>query len=64
VFSADLSTRSYDGRSVVTWRGEPDLVDAAAVAAALTADVSVCVTVEEAAGEAEHLREWAPDVAV
>jgi anti-sigma B factor antagonist len=37
VFSTDLSTRSYDGRSVVALRGELDLVDAAAVAAALTA---------------------------
>ena len=64
MFSADLSTRSYDGRSVVTWRGEPDLVDAAAVAAALTADVSVCVTVEEAAGEAGPTRKRALHVAV
>jgi anti-sigma B factor antagonist len=37
VFSTDLITRSYDGRSVVGLRGELDLVDAAAVAAALTA---------------------------
>jgi anti-sigma B factor antagonist len=35
VFSTDLSTRSFDGRSVVGLRGELDLVDAAAVAAAL-----------------------------
>ena len=37
VFSTDLSTRSRDGRAVVALRGELDLVDAAAVAAALTA---------------------------
>jgi len=37
VFSTDLSTRSCDGRSVVALGGELDLVDAAAVAAALTA---------------------------
>ena len=37
MFSTDLSTRSCDGRSVVALRGELDLVDAAAVAAALTA---------------------------
>jgi anti-sigma B factor antagonist len=37
VFSMDLSTRSCDGRSMVALRGELDLVDAAAVAAALTA---------------------------
>jgi anti-sigma B factor antagonist len=35
VFSTDLSTRSFDGRSVVALHGELDLVDAAAVAAAL-----------------------------
>jgi anti-sigma B factor antagonist len=37
VFSTDLSTRSGDGRAVVALRGELDLADAAAVAAALTA---------------------------
>jgi anti-sigma B factor antagonist len=37
VFSTDLSTRSCDGRAVVALRGELDLVDAVAVAAALTA---------------------------
>jgi len=37
VFSTNLSTRSCDGRAVVALRGELDLVDAAAVAAALTA---------------------------
>jgi len=37
VFSTDLSTRSCDGRAVVALRGELDLADAAAVAAALTA---------------------------
>jgi anti-sigma B factor antagonist len=37
VFSTDLSTRSCDGRAVVALRGELDLVDAAAVGAALTA---------------------------
>jgi anti-sigma B factor antagonist len=37
VFSTDLSTRSRDGRAVVALRGELDLVDAAAVAAALSA---------------------------
>jgi anti-sigma B factor antagonist len=36
VFSTDLSTRSCDGRSVVALHGELDLVEAAAVAAALT----------------------------
>jgi len=37
VFSTSLSTRSCDGRAVVALRGELDLVDAVAVAAALTA---------------------------
>jgi anti-sigma B factor antagonist len=37
VFSTDLSSRSCDGRVVVALRGELDLADAAAVAAALTA---------------------------
>jgi len=37
VFSTDLSTHSRDGRAVVALRGELDLVDAVAVAAALTA---------------------------
>ena len=37
MFSTDLTTRSCDGRSVVALRGELDLVDAAAVAAALSA---------------------------
>ena len=37
MFSTDLSTRSCDGRSVVGLRGELDLVDASAVAAALAA---------------------------
>jgi anti-sigma B factor antagonist len=37
VFSTHLSTRSYDGRSVVALRGELDSADAAAVAAALAA---------------------------
>jgi anti-sigma B factor antagonist len=37
VFSTHLSTRSCDGRAVVALRGELDLVDAAAVTAALTA---------------------------
>jgi anti-sigma B factor antagonist len=37
VFSTDLSTRSCDGHAVVALRGELDLADAAAVAAALTA---------------------------
>ena len=37
MFSTNLSTRSCDGRAVVALRGELDLVDAAAVAAALTA---------------------------
>ena len=37
VFSTNLSTRSCDGRAVVALRGELDLVDAVAVAAALTA---------------------------
>ena len=37
MFSTHLSTRSYDGRAVVALRGELDLVDAAAVAAALAA---------------------------
>ncbi len=35
VFSTDLSTHSCDGRAVVALRGELDLVDAVAVAAAL-----------------------------
>jgi anti-sigma B factor antagonist len=37
MFSTDLSTRSCDGHAVVALRGELDLADAAAVAAALTA---------------------------
>ena len=37
MFSTNLSTRSCDGRAVVALRGELDLVDAVAVAAALTA---------------------------
>jgi len=37
VFSTHLSTRSYDGRSVVALRGELDSADAVAVAAALAA---------------------------
>jgi anti-sigma B factor antagonist len=37
VFSTDLSTRSCDGHAVVALRGELDLADAVAVAAALTA---------------------------
>jgi anti-sigma B factor antagonist len=37
VFSTSLSTRSCEGRAVVALRGELDLVDAVAVAAALTA---------------------------
>jgi len=37
VFSTDLSTLSCDGHAVVALRGELDLADAAAVAAALTA---------------------------
>jgi anti-sigma B factor antagonist len=37
VFSTNLSTRSCDGRAVVALRGELDLVDAVAVADALTA---------------------------
>ena len=37
MFSTHLSTRSYDSRAVVALRGELDLVDAAAVAAALAA---------------------------
>jgi len=37
VFSTDLSTRSCEGRVVVALRGELDLADAAAVAAALAA---------------------------
>jgi anti-sigma B factor antagonist len=37
VFSTDLSTRSVDGRAVVALRGELDVADAVAVAAALTA---------------------------
>jgi len=37
VFSTNLSTRSCDGHAVVALRGELDLVDAVAVAAALTA---------------------------
>ena len=37
MFSTDLSTRSYAGYAVVALRGELDLVDAAIVAAELTA---------------------------
>ena len=37
MFSTDLSTRSCDGHVVVALRGELDLADAVAVAAALTA---------------------------
>jgi len=37
VFSTDLSTRSCEGRAVVALRGELDLADATAVAAALAA---------------------------
>ena len=37
MFSTDLSTRSCDGHAVVALRGELDLADAMAVAAALTA---------------------------
>ena len=37
MFSTDLSTRSGDGHAVVALRGELDLADAVAVAAALTA---------------------------
>jgi len=37
MFSADVSTRSFDGYAVVALRGELDLADAVAVAAALTA---------------------------
>ena len=37
MFSTHLSTRSYDGRSVVALRGELDSADAVAVAAALAA---------------------------
>ena len=37
MFSTNLSTRSCDGHAVVALRGELDLVDAVAVAAALTA---------------------------
>lgn len=37
MFSTDLSTRDGDGHAVVTLHGELDLIDAAAVAAALTA---------------------------
>ena len=37
MFSTDLSTRSCDGHAVVALRGELDLADAVAVAAALTA---------------------------
>ena len=40
MFSTNLSTRSFDGRAVVALCGELDLVDAAAVAAALTAIAS------------------------
>jgi anti-sigma B factor antagonist len=36
MFSTELSTRSGDGHTVVALRGELDLADAAAVAAALT----------------------------
>ena len=35
MFGTRLSTRGYDGRAVVALRGQLDLVDAAAVAAAL-----------------------------
>ena len=37
MFSTDLSTRSHEGRTVVALRGELDLADATAVAAALAA---------------------------
>jgi len=37
MFSTDLSTRSYESYAVVALRGELDLVDAAVVAAELTA---------------------------
>ena len=37
MFSTDLTTRSCDGHAVVALRGELDLADAVAVAAALTA---------------------------
>ena len=37
MFSTNLSTRSCDDRAIVALRGELDLADAAAVAAALTA---------------------------
>ena len=37
MFSTHLSTRSYDGRSVVALRGELDSADAVAVAAVLAA---------------------------
>jgi anti-sigma B factor antagonist len=37
MFSADVSTRSFDGYAVVALRGELDLADAVAVAAELTA---------------------------
>jgi anti-anti-sigma factor len=37
MFSADLSTRRFNGCTMVTLRGELDLADAAAVTAALTA---------------------------
>jgi anti-sigma B factor antagonist len=37
MFSTELSERSYDGHAVVALRGDLDVVDAAAVAAALTA---------------------------
>ena len=37
MFSAELSTRRFDGCAVVSVRGELDLADAAAVTAALTA---------------------------
>ena len=40
MFSTDLSTRGYDGRTVVALRGELDLADAAAVTAGLSAVVT------------------------
>lgn len=65
MFSTDLSTRGCDGHAVVALRGELDLVDAPAVAAALT---SVAARepriIVDLAGLAGHLRERALDVAV
>ena len=40
MFNADLSTRGHDGHIVVALHGELDQVDAASVAAALTAVVA------------------------